>query len=105
VKVMVNLSPAQPAPPFRVAMTVLTPGVQPDPIRAAAEAAAEKVRAFAPGFAVTSCTVTDGRISIVVEVTAEGGHIPTYAGNLDIINAAAVLLAEQHATAPTPEGQ
>jgi hypothetical protein len=28
---MVNLSPAQPVPPFRVAMTALTPGVQPDP--------------------------------------------------------------------------
>jgi len=98
VKVMVNLSPAQPAPLFRVAMTVLTPGVQLDPIRATVEAAAGKVRAFAPGFAVTSCAVTDGRISVVVEVTAEGGRIPRYAGNLDIINAAAVLLAEQHPT-------
>lgn len=100
VKVMVNLSPAQPAPPFRVAMTVLTPGVQPDPIRTSIDAAAEEVRRFAPGFAVTSCAVADGRISVVVEVSAEGGRIPRYAGNLDIITAAAVLLAEQHAIAP-----
>lgn len=32
VKVMVNLSPARPAPPFRVAMTVLTDHVRPAPV-------------------------------------------------------------------------
>ncbi|MEU6346270.1 acetaldehyde dehydrogenase (acetylating) [Streptomyces sp. NPDC046977] len=99
VKVMVNLSPARPEPPFRVAITVLTDQVQPVPVRAAVEAAAHQVRTFAPGFAVTSLQVSDGRISAVVEVTAEGGRIPRYAGNLDIINAAAVLLAQQHAAA------
>ena len=99
VKVLVNLSPAKPPPPFRVAMTVVTPKAQPYPIRTAVATAAENVRAFAPGFAVTSCAVTDDRISVVVEVTAEGGRIPRYAGNLDIINAAAVLLAEQYARA------
>lgn len=99
VKVMVNLSPARPEPPFRVAMTVLAPSVRPDPVRSIVAAAAESVRAFAPGFAVRSVVVDDGRISVAVEVTAEGGRIPRYAGNLDIINAAAVLLAEQYAAA------
>ncbi|MCP3817505.1 acetaldehyde dehydrogenase (acetylating) [Streptomyces sp. A3M-1-3] len=99
VKVMVNLSPALLAPPFRVAMTVLAPGLRPLPVRAIAAAAAEGVRAFAPGYRVASASVSEGRISVAVEVTAEGGRIPRYAGNLDIINAAAVLVAEQHATA------
>jgi acetaldehyde dehydrogenase len=99
VKVLVNLSPAGPPPPFRVTMTVLTPAGPPAQAVAAVEAAAAGVRAFAPGFAVTSFAVADGRISVTVEVTAEGGHIPRYAGNLDIINAAAVLVAEQYATA------
>ncbi|MEU9719881.1 acetaldehyde dehydrogenase (acetylating) [Streptomyces sp. NPDC047976] len=97
VKVMVNLSPAQPAPPFRVAMTVLAAGIRPAPIRASIAAAAEDVRAFTPGFKVTSLSVDSGRISVAVEVTATGGRIPAYAGNLDIINGAAVLLAEQYA--------
>lgn len=97
VKVMVNLSPARPAPPFRVAMTVLTHSAHPGTIRAAVTAAAQGVRAFAPGFAVNSCTVTGDRICVSVEVSAEGGRIPKYAGNLDIINAAAVLQAERHA--------
>lgn len=103
VKVLVNLSPAKPPPPFRVAMTVVTPRTQPDPIRAAVATAAEDVRAFALGFAVTSCAVTDDRVSVVVEVTAESGRIPRYAGNLEIINAAAVLLAERYATARYPQ--
>lgn len=99
VKAMVNLSPARPAPPFRVAMTVLTSGARPGPVLAVVDAAAEAVRAFAPGYAVTSCAVTDERVSVSVEVNTEGTRIPSHAGNLDIINAAAVLLAEQHAAA------
>ncbi|MFJ4428434.1 acetylating acetaldehyde dehydrogenase [Streptomyces bobili] len=99
VKVMVNLSPARPAPPFRVVMTVLAPDLRPGPVGAAVTSAAEEVRAFAPGFTVISATVQDGRISVAVEVTATGGRIPRYAGNLDIINGAALLLAEQHAAA------
>ncbi|MEU8568716.1 acetaldehyde dehydrogenase (acetylating) [Streptomyces pathocidini] len=108
VKVLVNLSPAVPAPPFRVVMRVLASGLRPEPVRAAVAAAAAKVRTFTPGFTVTSCHVADGQASIAVEVTAEGSRIPAHAGNLHIINAAAVLLAEQHATAcpvkETPHG-
>ncbi|KOU37632.1 acetaldehyde dehydrogenase [Streptomyces sp. WM6378] len=100
-KVMVNLSPARPAPPFRVAMTVLAPDLNPGPLRAAITAAAEEVQAFAPGFTVNSVELEDDRISVVVEVTATGGRIPSYAGNLDIINGAALLLAEQYAAAPS----
>ncbi|OEJ29993.1 acetylating acetaldehyde dehydrogenase [Streptomyces subrutilus] len=97
VKVLVNLSPAQPAPPFRVAMTVLAEGIRPAPVRTSIAAAAEDVRAFTPGFKVTAVAVDKDRISVAVEVAATGGRIPAYAGNLDIINAAAVLLAEQYA--------
>ncbi|MEU9062403.1 acetaldehyde dehydrogenase (acetylating) [Streptomyces sp. NPDC048430] len=97
VKVMVNLSPARPAPPFRVAMTVLADRVRSAPVRTSIAAAAEAVRAYAPGFKVTSLAVDPGRISVVVEVTACGGRLPRHAGSVDIINAAAVLLAEQAA--------
>ncbi|MFI5572523.1 acetylating acetaldehyde dehydrogenase [Streptomyces sp. NPDC051740] len=96
-KVMVNLSPARPAPPFRVAMTVLTENIRPAPVRTSIATAAQTVRAYTPGFKVTSLAVAPGRISVAVEVTASGGRLPRHAGNVDIINAAAVLLAEQPA--------
>ncbi|MEU9221979.1 acetaldehyde dehydrogenase (acetylating) [Streptomyces sp. NPDC048376] len=96
-KVMVNLSPARPAPPFRVAMTVLADGIRPAPVRTSIAAAAHSVRAYTPGFKVTSLAVDPGRVSVAVEVTACGGRLPRHAGSVDIINAAAVLLAEQTA--------
>ncbi|MEU0853609.1 acetaldehyde dehydrogenase (acetylating) [Streptomyces flaveolus] len=96
-KVMVNLSPARPAPPFRVAMTVLADGIRPAPVRTSIAAAAHAVRAYTPGFKVTSLAVDPGRVSVAVEVTACGGRLPRHAGSVDIINAAAVLLAEQTA--------
>ncbi|WP_225828510.1 acetaldehyde dehydrogenase (acetylating) [Streptomyces naphthomycinicus] len=99
VKVMVNISPARPAPPFRVAMTVLADDVRPAPVRTSIAAAADTVRAYAPGFKVTSLAVDPGRIAAAVEVTASSRHLPSHAGSIDIINAAAVLLAEQSATA------
>ncbi|GAA1520826.1 acetylating acetaldehyde dehydrogenase [Sphaerisporangium rubeum] len=95
VKVMVNLSPARPAPPFRVAMTVLADDIRPASVRTSIASAAQAVRAYTPGFEVTSLAVQPGRISVVVEVTASGGRLPRHAGSVDIINAAAVLLAEQ----------
>lgn len=99
VKVLVNLSPARPEPPFRVTMTILADGMRPEPVTAIVATAAEQVRTYAPGFAVTAVDVDGERISVTVEVTAQGGRIPRHAGNLDIINSAAVLLAEQHTTA------
>ncbi|MFE0460415.1 acetylating acetaldehyde dehydrogenase [Kitasatospora sp. NPDC058965] len=104
VKALLNLSPARPEPPFRVQVTVLAPNARPEPVRAAVLAAADRVRAFAPGYTVTSCTVSGERIDVALEVTAHSSHIPAYAGNLDIINAAAVHTAERAAAALTREG-
>jgi acetaldehyde dehydrogenase len=97
VKAIVNLSPARPPATFRVAMSVLVPGAVTEPVRELVAAAADEVRIYAPGYRVTACTVTDERVFIAVEVTATGDRMPRYAGNLDIINSAAVLIAEQHA--------
>ncbi|MEV6955214.1 acetaldehyde dehydrogenase (acetylating) [Streptomyces sp. NPDC051183] len=96
-KVMVNISPARPAPPFRVVMTVLADNFRPAPVRTSIGAAADAVRVYVPGFRVTSLAVDPGRIQVVVEVTPSGRHLPRHGGSVDIINAAAVLLAEQSA--------
>ncbi|MFE7077738.1 acetylating acetaldehyde dehydrogenase [Streptomyces sp. NPDC057620] len=98
-KVLVNISPAVPPPPFRVSMTVLSCGLEPQGVRVAVQRAAKQVQAFTPGFAITSCTVTDDRATVAAEVTASGARLPGHAGNLHLINAAAVLLAEQRARA------
>lgn len=97
VKTIVNLSPARPPASFRVAMSVAATGLELEPVRSLVAEAAAEVRTFVPGYQVTACTVGDGQALVAVEVTATGERIPRYAGNLDIINSAAVLIAEQHA--------
>lgn len=97
VKTIVNLSPARPPAMFRVAMSIVAAGLQTETVRALATEAADEVRAFVPGYRVAACTVNDERAFVAVEVAASGDHIPRYAGNLDIINSAAVLIAERQA--------
>lgn len=97
VKAILNISPAQPPATFRVAMSLLGRNLTSDSVRSLVAEAASEVRSFARGFDVQACTVNDGRAFVTVEVTSSGDHIPLYAGNLDIINSAAVQVAESYA--------
>lgn len=97
VKAILNISPARPPATFRVAATLLGDDLTSDSVQAAAAAAAADLRSFAGDFQITACTVNDGKAFIAAEVTSAGDRIPRYAGNLDIINSAAVHLAEFHA--------
>ncbi len=97
VKAMVNLSPAAPPPTFRVAVSMLTDGFDRAAVEAAVASAAANVRQFCPGYQVVSMKTEGRSIFVAAEVTGRGDHLPEYAGNLDIINEAAVQLAEQFA--------
>ncbi|MCM6778222.1 acetaldehyde dehydrogenase (acetylating) [Nocardia sp. CDC159] len=98
-KAIINISPAVPPATFRVAISAEVPDADAAAVHAVVAEAAEQVRTFAPGYAVTACTVVDERVSISVEVSATSEVMPRHAGNLDIINAAAILVAEQYAAA------
>ncbi|MEU2358680.1 acetaldehyde dehydrogenase (acetylating) [Streptomyces misionensis] len=98
-KVMVNLSPAQPPASFRVAISLLAPSADPARVSALVNEAAAEMQSFVPGYRIKVCSVADGVVFISVEVEAVGDRIPHYAGNLDIINAAAVHVAERYPAA------
>lgn len=94
VKAILNISPARPPATFRVAATLLGDDLTNDSVKSLAAAAAADLRSFVGGFEVAACTVNDGKAFVAVEVTSSGDRIPKYAGNLDIINSAAINLAE-----------
>ncbi|MFI5779019.1 acetaldehyde dehydrogenase (acetylating) [Nocardia sp. NPDC051570] len=96
-KAIINISPAVPPATFRVAISAEVEGATTEGVYAVLAAAAEQVRAFAPGYGITACTVAGERVSVSAEVIATSAVMPRYAGNLDIINAAAILVAEQYA--------
>ena len=56
------------------------------------------VQRYVPGYRLKNGPVFDGRrVSIWVEVTGLGDYLPKYAGNLDIMTAAALRTAEMFA--------
>ena len=97
VKAILNISPSRPPATFRVAMSLLGRDLTIDSLHSIVLAAAAEVRSFARGFEVKACTVNDGEGFVAVEVTSSGDRVPRYAGNLDIINSAALLAAESYA--------
>ncbi|WP_030238324.1 MULTISPECIES: acetaldehyde dehydrogenase (acetylating) [unclassified Streptomyces] len=96
-KAVLNISPAVPPAPFRTAVHAVAPGADAEAVRAVVATAAEQVRAVQPGYEVVACTVSGDRITVSLEVMADSEVLPPYAGNLDIINSAAIMVAEQHA--------
>ena len=97
VKAILNINPAVPPVTFRTAVHAVIPGADPRSVREVVDQAAERVRLFAPGYEVVACTVLDGHVTVAVQVTASSDVLAPYAGNLDIINSAAVMVAEEHA--------
>ncbi|MEU6934631.1 acetaldehyde dehydrogenase (acetylating) [Streptomyces sp. NPDC046385] len=95
VKAILNISPARPPATFRVAMSMLGEGFGTASVNAAVRTAAEQVRSFVGGYRITACVVDEDKVFVAAEVTSSGGRIPRYAGNLDIINSAAVHIAER----------
>ena len=55
----------------------------------------EKIRKYVPGYKLTLGPVFENkRLTLMNEVLGRGDYLPVYAGNLDIINCAAIEVAE-----------
>jgi len=60
----------------------------------------EKIDKYVPGYRIlVGPIVENDRIVVMVKVRGLGDYLPEYAGNLDIINCAAIAMAEEYAKA------
>jgi acetaldehyde/propanal dehydrogenase len=95
-KAIIILNPAEPPLIMRNAVHCLLDG-PPDEsrIRDSVREMAATVQQYVPGYKISNGPVFDGeRVSLFLEVAGLGDYLPKYAGNLDIMTAAALRTAE-----------
>lgn len=98
-KVIIILNPA--TPPILMRNTIYTQLKTLDLARVndAVAACVEKIQQYVPGYRLllAPTPLHDDIVTTMIEVEGSGDYLPTYAGNLDIITAAAVHVAEEKA--------
>jgi len=67
-------------------------------IKESVNAMIENLKKYVPGYTLLLEPIIEGDIvTTMIQVEGLGDFLPVYAGNLDIINAAAIEVAEQYA--------
>ncbi|MDR2048166.1 MAG: acetaldehyde dehydrogenase (acetylating) [Treponema sp.] len=95
-KAIIILNPAE--PPLLMTNTVYALVKNPDEkkIVESVEDIIREVRGYVPGYRLRVPPVIDGnKVTVIIEVEGAGDFLPSYSGNLDIINQAAVAVAEK----------
>jgi acetaldehyde/propanal dehydrogenase len=98
-KAIIIINPAEPPLIMRDTVHCLTED-EPDQaaITASIHAMITEVQKYVPGYKLVNGPVFDGkRVSVYMEVEGLGDYLPKYAGNLDIMTAAAARTAEMFA--------
>ena len=98
-KAIIIINPAEPPLIMRDTVHCITEDA-PDQvaITASIHAMIKEVQKYVPGYRLVNGPVFDGnRVSVFLEVTGLGDYLPKYAGNLDIMTAAAARTAEMFA--------
>ena len=97
-KAILILNPAQPCIDMQTTVFAKVAVPDMDKLRAAAGEMVRSIQKYVPGYQVlVEPTLENGRIVITVKVQGLGDYLPKYAGNLDIINCAAIAAAEEYA--------
>jgi acetaldehyde dehydrogenase len=95
-KAIIVLNPADPPVIMRDTIFASVPdGADRDAIVASVRDMEAQVQTYVPGYRLTADPQFDaGRVAVFVEVEGAGDYFPPYAGNLDIMTAAAAKVGE-----------
>ena len=95
-KAIIILNPAEPPLLMRNTVHCLVEGKADEAaILASIEEMTKDVQRYVPGYRLKNQVVFDGRrVSVYLEIEGRGDFLPTYAGNLDIMTAAATRTGE-----------
>ncbi len=98
-KAIIIINPAEPPLIMRDTVHCLLEGeVNREGITESIHAMIREVQKYVPGYKLVNGPVFDGqRVSVYMEVEGLGDYLPKYAGNLDIMTAAAARTAEMFA--------
>lgn len=94
-KAILILNPAR--PPIDMQTTIYAKIANPNlpAIQASVEAMMDRITRYVPGYQLIVPPMLDGnKVMTTVKVLGNGDYLPRYAGNLDIINCAAIGIAE-----------
>jgi acetaldehyde dehydrogenase (acetylating) len=99
-KAIIILNPAEPPIIMRDTIHVMVEGdvVKEREITASVLEMEKQVQSYVPGYRLRQEPIFDGnRVTVFIEVEGAGDYLPRYSGNLDIMTAASVKVAEEWA--------
>jgi len=98
VKAILNLNPAEPCINMQTTISAKIASPRLGELTAAVQAMVNTIQSYVPGYELIVPPLIDmQRVVMMVRVRGRGDYLPAYAGNLDIINCAAIAMAEAYA--------
>jgi len=90
------INPAEPPILMRNTIYCLVKDNDIEKIKKSVDQMVENIKSYVPGYTLKVPPIIDGnKVTTMIEVEGEGQFLPKYAGNLDIITAAALGMAER----------
>lgn len=99
-KAILNLNPADPCVDMQTTIFAQVENPNMDSLIEQIDLIVKEIQKYVPGYTLLNPPLyEDGRIVVMVRAQGLGDYLPKYAGNLDIINCAAIAVAEEYSKA------